>query len=141
MTDDLVTISELAEYAHVGRGSVYIMLRKGRFKGHKVAGRWRISKTDYDAYRMSRHSGEDRRKEGVRIFNMDEGRFSVQMTAKILGERLGKRFNTMGVYYQIRRGRLKAYRIGTAWIVSGEAIQAYVDRVEDESDDAQLRFV
>lgn len=47
---DLLTIIEAADYLRLNRRTVAKLVRLGELRGGLVAGRWRFSKEDLDAY-------------------------------------------------------------------------------------------
>jgi excisionase family DNA binding protein len=138
---DLMTLKETAEYGHVTRQAIYSALKKKLIKGEKIGNQWFIKKVDYDAYRMGRHNIMNKRIAGNRIYNEDGGMFPVIYAARMLGEITRSRFTTQRVYYMIRCGRIRAHRIGTAWMIKQEDIDSYLEkRQAEEHNDSQTRF-
>jgi excisionase family DNA binding protein len=52
----LLTIPEVAEQWHVHQNTVYREIKRGQLRAVKIAGAWRISREDFDAYMQDRAS-------------------------------------------------------------------------------------
>jgi excisionase family DNA binding protein len=48
----LITISELSEYLHVHRTTIYRLLKKGQLPGFKIGSDWRFNVEAIDRWRM-----------------------------------------------------------------------------------------
>jgi PTS system nitrogen regulatory IIA component len=50
MTDQALTIKELAKYLNVTRRTIYNLLERGELPGFKVGANWRFRKEDIDKW-------------------------------------------------------------------------------------------
>jgi excisionase family DNA binding protein len=48
----VITISELADYLHVHRSTLYRLLKKGQLPGFKIGSDWRFNVEAIDRWRM-----------------------------------------------------------------------------------------
>ena len=67
MSDEILTLPEVAQLLKVAEKTVYTMAQKGELPAFKVGGQWRFRRTDLDAWidaktRRSDGSGEDRQR-------------------------------------------------------------------------------
>ena len=65
MTDEILTLPEVAQLLKVAEKTVYTMAQKGELPAFKVGGQWRFRRTDLDAWidaktRRSDGNNEDR---------------------------------------------------------------------------------
>ncbi len=65
MSDEILTLPEVAQLLKVAEKTVYTMAQKGELPAFKVGGQWRFRRADLDAWidaktRRSDSSGEDR---------------------------------------------------------------------------------
>ena len=134
-------LKEPLDYGKMGRQAMYIAIRNKRLKALKVGGRWAVSRAAIDEYKLNRHNGDLRQKEGKFVFSQEEGRCSVGQTAKICSEALGRRCNTQTIYYLIRVGVLKAHKYGCAWVILKADLIKYIEkRAAARENKDQLRF-
>ena len=54
----LLTIQQAAREAQVAAQSIYLAIRKGRLKGHRIMGRWMVHVDDLAVYTASRQARE-----------------------------------------------------------------------------------
>lgn len=61
MTDDIITIKEVAEYLKLTEKTAYRLAVEGKLPGFKVGGAWRFRKSDIDEWIevRKRHGGKD----------------------------------------------------------------------------------
>jgi excisionase family DNA binding protein len=118
--DDLMTITEAARHARVSRQAIYVALRDNRLKGAIRGRKWFIKREDLDFYRSQKYIGDNRKNNGARIFNLEEGRYSVHQLSKFMTMGLGRPYPMQRVYFVLRRGRIKAMRVGAAWVIMKE---------------------
>ncbi|MBW2702429.1 MAG: helix-turn-helix domain-containing protein [Deltaproteobacteria bacterium] len=50
MSEDILTIRDVAEYLKVTEKTVYGLSQKGKIPGFKVGGQWRFRREDLDAW-------------------------------------------------------------------------------------------
>ena len=50
MTDDIMTIKELAEYLKLNEKTAYRLVSEGEIPGFKVGGSWRFRKSDIETW-------------------------------------------------------------------------------------------
>lgn len=50
MSEEILTIREVAEYLKVTEKTVYGLAQKGKIPGFKVGGRWRFKRMDIDQW-------------------------------------------------------------------------------------------
>ena len=50
MTDEILTLPEVAQLLKVAEKTVYTMAQKGELPAFKVRGQWRFRRTDIDAW-------------------------------------------------------------------------------------------
>ena len=62
MTDEILTLPEVAQLLKVAEKTVYTMAQKGDLPAFKVGGQWRFRRTDLDAWidaKTRRAGGEE----------------------------------------------------------------------------------
>ena len=59
MSEDILTIRDVAEYLKVTEKTVYGLTQKGKIPGFKVGGQWRFRRGDLDAW-IERQQEEQR---------------------------------------------------------------------------------
>lgn len=114
-----ISIAEAAKKYQITRQAVYVAIKNGKLKAEKIHSRWVITEENLEEYREKRYSREHSVFDGEPLFNNDEGYFSVNQTAEMLGIPAQK------VYYATRAGLLKGTRKGAAWIFHKEQIDTY----------------
>ncbi|MDE0411708.1 MAG: helix-turn-helix domain-containing protein [Gammaproteobacteria bacterium] len=62
MSDEILTLREVAEYLKLAEKTAYRLAAKGKLPGFKVGGSWRFKKTDVEAW-ISEQKGNSQRKE------------------------------------------------------------------------------
>ena len=65
MSDEILTLPEVAELLKVAEKTVYTMAQKGELPAFKVGGQWRFRRADLDAWidmKTRRASGEEESK-------------------------------------------------------------------------------
>lgn len=65
MTDEILTLPEVAQLLTVAEKTVYTMAQKGELPAFKVGGQWRFRRTDLDAWidaKTGRAAGEEESK-------------------------------------------------------------------------------
>ena len=65
MTDEILTLPEVAQLLKVAEKTVYTMAQKGELPAFKVGGQWRFRRTDLDAWidaKTRRAAGEEESK-------------------------------------------------------------------------------
>ena len=117
---ELLTISEAAKEAKVSRQAIYVALRDQRLKGFQHKRKWFINKADLDYYRSQKYIGDNRKNNGKPIFDLEKGLYSVHQLSKFMSIGLGRPYPMQRVYFLLNRGRIKAHRVGAAWIIMKE---------------------
>lgn len=59
MTDEVLTIDELAEYLKLPKSTAYKLVQEGKIPGQKVGKHWRFLKTVVDAYLGAKPKDEE----------------------------------------------------------------------------------
>jgi len=65
MTDEILTLPEVAQLLKVAEKTAYTMAQKGELPAFKVGGQWRFRRTDLDAWidaKTRRAAGEEESK-------------------------------------------------------------------------------
>lgn len=121
---DIISITEAARRNKVTRQAIYVAIKKGHLKALKDDRdkRWKIHVNDLESYANQKYSRKKSLHNGELVFNPDEGAYSVNDVAKMLGVPPQK------VYYATRIGLLKAHRKGAAWVVNIEDLKAYAEQ-------------
>lgn len=146
-------LQDAADYCHVTKQAIYVAIRKGHLRGHLIYSkgmrgiarrRWSVSLTDLDDYRKNKYSREKSRFEGEKIFDVADGKFTVEQVSKILTQMVGYVYPNARVYYLLRTGQLKAFRRGRFWVVTSEALIECSEKEKNRKirrkDITQLRF-
>lgn len=143
--DDVLTLKEAAEYAHITKQAVYVALKKKKLEAFKVKNRWFITREKIDEYRLNKYNRHSRRKDGDLIYDIEEGRFSIHDLSKIMSLNpneggLGKRIPVQRLYYLVRTGQLKSHKVGCSIVIYKEDILDLVKRKYTDND-KQLRIL
>ena len=59
MTDEVLTMKEVAALLEIGEKTAYTMAQRGELPGFKVGGQWRFRRTDLDAWMDNQRSRSD----------------------------------------------------------------------------------
>lgn len=147
--NELVGLGEVSEYAKVCRQAIYLAIRKGNLKGTRQLKKlsngttrklWVIKKEDVDAYRANKYSRDKRMHNGEKLFDIANDKWSVLHAAKALSAVLGYPYHTSRIYYLLRTGKLKGKKLGSAWVISRDALITIYES-EATKDDKQLRMI
>ena len=114
-----VSITEAAKSNGVTRQAIYVAIKQKKLKATKIATRWTINLEDLEEYRAQKYSRTKSMYEGELLFDNEQGFFSINQVARILGVPAQK------IYYATRIGLLKATRKGAAWVVHVNELKAY----------------
>ena len=123
-----VSITEAAKLNGVTRQAIYVAIKHKKLKATKESTRWTIDLEDLEDYRKNKYSRSKSMFDGELLFNNEEGYYSVNQVAKMLGVPAQK------VYYATRIGRLKAHRKGAAWVIHMDDVKAFADTFVTKSD-------
>ena len=82
--DDILTISDIAEFFKVAEKTVYALAQKGQLPGFKVGGQWRFRRTAIDAWIDKRTPTEDLNPHEDPIAQRDPARGSRAITGNSL---------------------------------------------------------
>lgn len=118
------TMMEIAQYAHVTKQAVYLAIKKGYVKHRKIGRNIFLRQEDYDAYRAEKYNKDRRMRNGVPLFDMDKGTFSVSQVSRIMSASLGRPYDVQRIYHLCRKGVIKSLRNGPAWIIPKEEAEA-----------------
>mgnify|MGYP001385544877 CR=1 FL=1 len=116
-----VSITEAARINNVTRQAIYVAIKQKKLRATKESTRWVIDLEDLEKYRVNKYSRAKSTFDGELLFNNNDGYYSVNQTAKMLGVPAQK------IYYATRVGHLKAIRKGAAWVVHIDDIKLYRD--------------
>lgn len=136
----LLTISEAAKEARVSRQAIYVALRDKRLKGFQHHRKWFINKTDLDFYRSQKYIGDNRKNNGEPIFDLEKGLYSVHQLSKFMSEGLRRPYPMQRIYFLLNRGRIRAHRVGAAWIIMKEDAILLMEQ-EQRRDAKRMGFV
>lgn len=145
---DFHSLRDAEEYAHVTAQALYKAIRKGdlravkeRFKGrdgrHRMV--YSLTKKDIDEYKSGKYLRDKRKINGVHVFDIDRGDFSVLHISKLISSALGRPYPPYNIYYRLRMGDVTGRKIGRTWILSRETAQKLYD-AEVHEDQNQVRF-
>ncbi|MCI5052502.1 MAG: helix-turn-helix domain-containing protein [Simkaniaceae bacterium] len=116
-----VSITEAAQINGVTRQAIYVAIKQNKLKAVKETTRWKIHLKDLEEYRANKYSRAKSTFDGELLFDNQQGYYSVNQTAKMLGVPAQK------IYYATRIGALKAVRKGSAWVIHLDDIKGYRD--------------
>ncbi len=116
-----VSITEAAQINGVTRQAIYVAIKQNKLKAVKETTRWRIHLKDLEEYRANKYSRAKSTFEGELLFDNEQGYYSVNQCARMLGVPAQK------IYYATRIGALKASRKGSAWVIHIDDIKEYRD--------------
>lgn len=117
-----VSITEAARYNGVTRQAIYVAIKQNKLKAHKHSRRWTIRVEDLDHYKTNKYSRTKSVYNGELLFDNSKGYYSVGQVARMLNVPSQK------IYYATRSGMLKAFRRGTAWVISANEIKSYQEK-------------
>lgn len=101
-----LTLTEEANYSHVCRQAIYKAITSGRLTAEKSGHMWYIALDDLEMYRANKYRRDLKEVDGVRIFDLEKGHFSVLQVSKILSEMLRRPYSEQRLYYKLRIGQL-----------------------------------
>jgi len=107
MPDDLLTLTELAEYLSMSRHKVYRLAKARKIPASKVGGVWRFNREHIDEWRIAREHGMDDR----------------VMTAKDVAAYM--KVHSTTIYRLMKRQQLPAFQIGGEWRFNLEHIDEW----------------
>ena len=125
---EIFNTQEAARYMHITRQGVMAAMKRG-LKATKVKGRWQITKADIEEYRIYKHNKEKIKKDGIFIFDMEKGLYSVPQISKILSEALGRPVPVQHIYYAVRVGLLKSHRVGYYYVIKEQDAIIYLEKL------------
>ena len=109
----VISVREAALIHGVEVGAIYIAIAKNRIKARKDpnSGRWEVNRESLEKYRCNKYSRNFSMRNGRLIFDKEQGLYSIAQTVDLLET------NAQDIYYQIRKGELKASRSGAAYVL------------------------
>lgn len=117
-----VSVSQAARLKCVTRQAVYLAIKCGRLKAYRTGERWKIFKTDLDAYEDQKWTRKASRNHGELIFDDRKGIISMEDASKMIGVPRQK------LYYAARIGLLVATRVKCSWVLKVEDLLRYEER-------------
>lgn len=124
--EEFNSLAEAGRYARVGAQAIYNAIKKGSLKATKKPGNfrnhWTILRKDLDEYRARKYSTDKISRGGEKVFDIENGSWSVFHAAKVLSEMLGRHFPTVTLYNWLHIGKLRATKKGHYWIISKEEV-------------------
>jgi len=134
--ESFVSLKEAAKYARTGRQAIYKAIKLGQLKAEKVLVKgkwcWKITAADIDEYRKNKYSREKRVVNGLRLFDIEQNRWSVVQASKALSEMLKIPYPVHHVYYLLRIGKLRAMKYGRAWVIAREALVSLYEEEKEK---------
>ena len=129
MEQELIGLREAAEYAKLGWATLYMATRNRRLWHERVGNRIYTTIKAVDDYRVSRHAGELRQRDGVSIYGPDK--WTVGQTAKFIAAVTCRKCQYHNVMLLIRARKLPAYRDGRWYVVLKKDAVAYCEDLVD----------
>lgn len=126
--EEFYTALEAANKLHITRHSFYMAIKMGKLKARKIAKQWMISKSDLYEYRINKYVGDNRKLNGEPVFSIEKGHFSVSPITEIFAVELNRTIHKHNVYELIKKGRLRAYKKGTALVITRQDAQDFIER-------------
>lgn len=125
------SLAEAGKHAGLVRQAIYIAIKKGYLKAIKKEKGWEIDEADLQDYLVNRYNREAKKEtsDGKKVFDFDQGTFSVLGASKFLSQHFEGGCDKQRVYYLIRCGVIPAHRIGAAYVIKKEDLEAYVLKV------------
>lgn len=127
-TEEYMTLSEAAKYAHVTRQAYYVALKQGRLKATQIKRKWYVKKKDLDEYRGNKYNRDLRKQDGELVFDLEKGHFSIAQVCKVISSALKRPYPKNSLYYLVRTGQVKAFRKGCAWVIHKEDAVALLEK-------------
>lgn len=115
----VVSITEAARINNVTRQAIYVAIKQRKLRAKKESTRWTIDLKDLEDYRNNKYSRAKSMFQGELLFDNNQGYFSVNQIAKMLGVPAQK------IYYATRVGLLQAHRKGAAWVIHVDDVRKY----------------
>ena len=79
----------------------------------------------------NKYNRENREVHGVLVYDFEKGEFSPTHVAKVIADSTQKPYPVARVYYLLRRGEVKAYKKGAAWVILKEDAVALLEKESD----------
>ncbi|MCB1180675.1 MAG: helix-turn-helix domain-containing protein [Chlamydiia bacterium] len=114
----VVSITEAARINNVTRQAIYVAIKQKKLKATKKT-RWEIDLQDLEEYRNNKYSRSKSMYNGELLFNNEEGYYSINQVAEMLGVPAQK------IYYATRTGKLAGTRKGAAWVIHSDEMKRY----------------
>ena len=118
---EFVSLRDASEYAKVTRQAIYVAIKKKKLTAVKRRGRWCIFKKDLHSYQLNKHNRHLRVVDGERIYDPEKGLFSIPEVCMMISTKMKQPYSIQHLYYLVRSGQLKAFKRGSAWVISKEA--------------------
>ena len=129
---DHITIGQAARISHVGDQAIYVAIKSGRLKGVFINRKWYTTKQDLEEYRLTKYSRENRKFNGERIYDLEKGKLSPTHISKILSSTLKRPISVQYIYYLLRTGHIKGYKVGPAWVIDRQDAISLLEREQTQ---------
>lgn len=115
--DVFESLEQARHYMNTSRQGVWTAIKKGRLKSTFVNGRHHIRREDIEKYLATKFSPTERKFQGEKVYNLEEGEMSVEQVAIWLTGKLGKPCTTQHLYYLLHTGQLRGFKKGGTWVI------------------------
>jgi len=120
---EIITIPEAARMTNVTRQAIYLAVKIGRLKAYKSKNMWQINIKDMQEYNTNKYSRMHHTiLEGKKLYNETKGPYTVEKVANMLC------VDRQKIYYEIRCGRLKVHKYGSAFVIYESEVKKYADK-------------
>ncbi len=119
----VVSITEAAKLSKVTRQAIYVAIKLNKLRATKETTRWTINLHDLEEYKRQKYSRTKSTFDGELLFDNSKGFYSIGQVAEMLSVPAQK------IYYATRTGLLKAQRKGAAWVINGNDVTEYQDKI------------
>lgn len=109
--DKILTITEASERFDITRQAIVLAIKAKRLDAVKVKGKWRFSEKDWYSYLSSKYDRKHSLRDGVHLYDLENGMLSPGMVAKEFGVK------TQHLYYLIRKRFIPYSKNGPAYIL------------------------
>lgn len=120
-----ISAREASEIMKITVQATYQAIRWGSLKHVKQDGKILTTREWIDEYQLNKHSKQlHAQYNGKPTFNPDQGDLSILHVCQLTGLTEGK------IHYEIKQGRIKAFRRGVYWVIREEEL-ANIQKIAD----------
>lgn len=112
--DELLKISEIADWLNLGRQTVYLAIRNQKLKSDKIKNKFYAKFADVENWQKRKYSRDYCTENGERLFDPEKNRWSVKQLSKIL------EVAEYRIYYLISKGELPFKRVGATYLIEAD---------------------